>query len=181
MGLLALLAEEPSHGYHLKAGFEARTGGVWTVNVGQVYTTLERLRADGLAEPVDDGETVDGRDRRPWRITEAGKGVVEDWFDDAAIDEVPPRDEFLVKVLLALGRSRHEALAVVDRQRTELYRVARAGRRARRTRAGDADPLVAVAQELMAEAVAARHEADLQWLDRCEELLTSRPDEGPSR
>ena len=56
MGLLALLAEGPSHGYQLKAGFEERTGGVWTLNVGQVYTTLDRLRADGLVEPLEVGE-----------------------------------------------------------------------------------------------------------------------------
>ena len=38
MGLLALLAERPSHGYQLKAGFEERTGGVWPLNVGQLGT-----------------------------------------------------------------------------------------------------------------------------------------------
>ena len=47
-GLLALLEAGPSHGYQLKADFEARTGGVWTVNVGQVYSTLQRLERDGL-------------------------------------------------------------------------------------------------------------------------------------
>ena len=29
MGVLALLAEGPSHGYQLKAAFEARTGAIW--------------------------------------------------------------------------------------------------------------------------------------------------------
>ena len=38
-GLLALLAEEPRHGYELKTAFERRTGGEWAVNIGQVYTT----------------------------------------------------------------------------------------------------------------------------------------------
>lgn len=48
MGLLALLEAGPSHGYELKPSFEARTGGVRTVKVSQVYSTLERLEADGL-------------------------------------------------------------------------------------------------------------------------------------
>ena len=47
-GLLALLDGAPSHGYQLKTGFEAATGGVWSLNVGQVYTTLERLERDGF-------------------------------------------------------------------------------------------------------------------------------------
>jgi DNA-binding PadR family transcriptional regulator len=42
-GLLALLAEGPRNGHQLKIEFEAVTGGVWPLNVGQVYTTLDRL------------------------------------------------------------------------------------------------------------------------------------------
>lgn len=190
MGLLALLAEGPAHGYGLKASFEARTGGVWTLNVGQVYTTLDRLHADGLVEPVEPTDANEhaqpnGRDRHTWRITPAGKDELEDWFDDASFDTAPPRDELLVKVLLAFGRSRTEALAVIDRQRTELYRIAQAQRRDR-TRAARAaasaasgpDPgaeatLPHLATELMGEAIAARHEADLRWLDHCEAVILS--------
>jgi len=36
------------HGYGLKTEFEAATGDVWPLNVGQVYTTLGRLERDGL-------------------------------------------------------------------------------------------------------------------------------------
>lgn len=177
MGLLALLAEGPSHGYQLKTDFEDRTGGVWSLNVGQVYTTLDRLRADGLAAPleVESGET-EGRDRRPWSITRDGKEALEVWFDDAAVDEVPPREEFLVKVLLALGRSRSEALAVIDRQRSELFRLTQAARRRRPSpAAAPGADTAALAAELMADAVASRHEADLRWLDHCESLIVSRP------
>ena len=48
-GLLALLASNPRHGYELKKDLEYRTGSLWEVNVGQVYTTLSRLERDGLA------------------------------------------------------------------------------------------------------------------------------------
>ncbi len=47
-GLLALLAEEPMYGNQLRAEFENRTAATWPLNVGQVYTTLERLTRDGL-------------------------------------------------------------------------------------------------------------------------------------
>ena len=188
MGLLALLEEGPAHGYHLKGAFEARTGGVWTVNVGQVYTTLERLHTDGLVQAVDEDPAdaeAGGRDRRRWQLTPAGKGALDDWFDEGPSAESPPRDELLVKVLLAFGRSATEALSVVDRQRAELYRQAQAHRRAR-TRAanrtadtaGDPRDIAAarVAADLMAEAISARHEADLRWLDHCESVLISNPE-----
>ena len=177
MGLLALLAERPSHGYQLKAGFEERTGGVWTLNVGQVYTTLERLRADGLVEPmeVEAGEG-DGRDRRPWRITRDGKEALDAWFDEPAVDPAPAREDFLVKVLMAFGGSPAEAVAIIDRQRTELYRLLQEARRTTRPPTGDvAADLAAV---LMAEIVASRREADLRWLDVCEAHLRTPPSEG---
>ena len=40
---VALLDDGPRYGYQLKTAFEAVTGGAWPLNVGQVYTTLDRL------------------------------------------------------------------------------------------------------------------------------------------
>ena len=51
--LLALLSEGPKYGLRLRQEFEARTGEVWPLNVGQVYTTLQRLERDGLVESDD--------------------------------------------------------------------------------------------------------------------------------
>ena len=48
--LLALLDDTPSYGYQLKADFEAAAGGAWALNIGQVYTSLQRLERDGLVE-----------------------------------------------------------------------------------------------------------------------------------
>ena len=48
--LLALLREGPKYGLRLQNEFESRTGEVWPLNVGQVYTTLQRLERDGLVE-----------------------------------------------------------------------------------------------------------------------------------
>ena len=51
--LLALLSEGPKYGLQLREEFEARTGEVWPLNVGQVYTTLQRLERDELVESDD--------------------------------------------------------------------------------------------------------------------------------
>ena len=64
--LLALLSEGPKYGLQLRQEFEARTGEVWPLNVGQVYTTLQRLERDGLVTS-DDGD--DGP-QKGYRITE---------------------------------------------------------------------------------------------------------------
>jgi DNA-binding PadR family transcriptional regulator len=57
--LLALLSQGPKYGLQLREEFEAGTGEVWPLNVGQVYKTLGRLERDGLAE--SDGPARTGR------------------------------------------------------------------------------------------------------------------------
>jgi DNA-binding PadR family transcriptional regulator len=51
--LLALLSEGPKYGLQLRHEFELGTGEVWPLNVGQVYTTLQRLERDGLVASTD--------------------------------------------------------------------------------------------------------------------------------
>src|ERR1700745_3407907 len=67
--LLALLSEGPKYGLQLREEFEAGTGEVWRLKVGQVYTTLQRLERDGLVE--SDGDGQDGP-QKGFRITAAG-------------------------------------------------------------------------------------------------------------
>lgn len=57
--ILALLAEKPRHGYEIKNEFDRRTNHTWPLNIGQVYTTLDRLERDGLCYRGE--ETPDGR------------------------------------------------------------------------------------------------------------------------
>src|ERR1700761_5255868 len=63
--LLALLSEGPKYGLQLRHEFETRTGEVWPLNVGQVYTTLQRLERDGLVEAEGDGDGPQKRFQRP--------------------------------------------------------------------------------------------------------------------
>ena len=51
--LLAILDQGPCYGYQLRAEFGRRTGSAWSLNVGQIYTTLERLERDGLVAKAD--------------------------------------------------------------------------------------------------------------------------------
>ena len=83
-GLLALLIEGPRHGYQLKSEFEAATGGVWPLNVGQVYTTLDRLERDGLVD--HDGDEA----RKSYRLTREGEHALGAWWEAVGADD-PPR------------------------------------------------------------------------------------------
>lgn len=161
-GLLALLREGPRHGYQLKTAFEAATGGAWSLNVGQVYTTLDRLARDGLVN-VDE---TDGQKR--YTITAAGREELAAWWQAGPVDAPPPRDELLLKVLLAIEEGPDHALEVLTRHRTALTGLLQTHRRAARRPGGHPDGDDDLAAALVADALATRAEADLRWLDLCE-------------
>jgi len=75
--LLALLSEGPKYGLQLRQEFESRTGEVWPLNVGQVYTTLQRLERDGLIESDDDVD--DEGPQKGFHITQEGAEELAQW------------------------------------------------------------------------------------------------------
>src|SRR3954470_18867417 len=97
--LLALLSEGPKYGLQLREEFEAGTGEVWPLNVGQVYTTLQRLERDGLVE--SDGDADEGAQKH-FQLTAEGRTELTRWLRTPPDLSSPPRDELVVKVLVAL-------------------------------------------------------------------------------
>jgi len=118
--LLALLSEGPKYGLQLREEFEARTGEVWPLNVGQVYTTLQRLERDGLVTSDDAGPEGP---QKGFRITDAGRGELASWLRTPPDLASPPRDELVMKILVALrvpGTDLAEIIQVHRRHLVEL-------------------------------------------------------------
>jgi DNA-binding PadR family transcriptional regulator len=164
--LLALLSERPKYGLRLQNEFEARTGEVWPLNVGQVYTTLQRLERDGLVE-TDGGE---GERQKRYRITSAGGRELAEWLRTPPDLVPPPRDELVIKVLVALqvpGIDVHEILQVHRRHVIEVMQ------RYTRIKAAAREDDVPLA--LVADAELFRLEAIVRWLDAAEVRLKQRP------
>jgi DNA-binding PadR family transcriptional regulator len=158
-GLLSLLAEAPAHGYQLKTAFERRTGGSWAINIGQVYTTLQRLERDGLVSALP----TDG-DRNDYRITASGAAALETWFATPVVAEAPARDELTIKVLLAVAASDVDVTNLIQRQRRASVEQLQAYTR----RKAQADPHQDVAFLILLDALIFRTEAEIRWLDACE-------------
>ena len=164
-GLLALLDDGRRHGYQLKTEFEQATGGVWPLNVGQVYTTLERLERDGLVAVAEQNG------QKSYELTAAGREELGAWWQAVPVDDPPPRDELMLKVLMAIEHGPDHALAVITRHRTALLALLQLRRRESRNDAARRDDL---ASALVADALVVRAEADLRWLDLCESRLTNQ-------
>jgi DNA-binding PadR family transcriptional regulator len=169
--LLALLSEGPKYGLRLQSEFESRTGEVWPLNVGQVYTTLQRLERDGLVESDGDGE----RSRKRYRITAEGSEELAGWLRTPPGLVPPPRDELVIKVLVALrvpGVDVHEILQVHRRHAIE---VMQRYTQVKAAAAADEVPLT-----LVADAELFRLEAIVRWLDAADVRLKQLPSRAPA-
>jgi DNA-binding PadR family transcriptional regulator len=165
--LLALLREGPKYGLRLQSEFESRTGEVWPLNVGQVYTTLQRLERDGLVE-ADEGEGE--RSQKRYRITAVGDRELSEWLRTPPELVPPPRDELVIKVLVALqvpGTDIQEILQVHRRHVIEIMQ--------RYTRIKAAAAAENVALALVADAELFRLEAIVRWLDAADVRLKQLP------
>ncbi|QDY77886.1 PadR family transcriptional regulator [Streptomyces qinzhouensis] len=112
-GLLALLEHGPRYGSQLRTEFEARTGSTWPLNVGQVYTTLNRLERDGMV--AQSGE--DDAGHALYAITEAGRSELKTWFEAPVDRSSPPRDELSIKLAMAIGAPGVDIRKVIQSQR----------------------------------------------------------------
>ena len=171
--LLALLSEGPRYGLQLRQEFEARTGEVWPLNVGQVYTTLQRLERDGLVE----SDAGDDGPQRNFRITPDGLEELEEWLRTPPDLTSPPRDELVIKVLVALqvpGVDVHEVIQVHRRYVVQLMQ--------QWTRLKEDAAEADLAFALVVDAELFRLDSVIRWLDAADGRLRrrrSQPAGGP--
>ncbi len=166
-GVLGLLAQRPRHGYELRAAFQALVGGEenWAVKPAQVYATLARLEEGGLV--VQDGVEQDGGpEKRIYALTPSGREALQEWFEDG-IEREPQRDEFFVKLMIALVSDLANPYKLIYAQRNSLYQQLHEFLDKR----SQADPSRQLAEILLLDKAVMYLEADLRWLDMTEARL----------
>ena len=171
--LLALLSEGPKYGLQLREEFEARTGEVWPLNVGQVYTTLQRLERDGLVESEGTGD--DGP-QKGFQITADGLAELAGWLRTPPDLSSPPRDELVMKVLMAIrvpGINVHEVIQAHRRYLVELMQ------QWTRIKEDEAESDLGLA--LVVDAELFRLDAVVRWLDAADgRIKRTAADPAPS-
>jgi DNA-binding PadR family transcriptional regulator len=129
--ILALLAEEPMHGYQIIQQLGERSGGIWRASAGSVYPTLQQLEDEGLVR----GEERDGRN--VYALTDGGNVAAARSAKDPAPWEMPGASEAadLRDLLSQLGAAASQvsqvgssetlarARAVLVEARRSLYRL----------------------------------------------------------
>jgi DNA-binding PadR family transcriptional regulator len=166
--MLALLSDGPKYGLQLRQDFEARTGDVWPLNVGQVYTTLQRLERDGLVESEGD---EDGPQKH-FRLTTAGSSELGHWLRTPPDLSSPPRDELVMKVLVAVHVTGVDVEEVIQTHRRYVVEVMQQWTRLKDGANDDLGFTLVIDAELF------RLDSVVRWLDAAEARLrrAARPD-----
>jgi DNA-binding PadR family transcriptional regulator len=165
LALLALLAKEPAHGYELKQALEETFGRAYPApNIGQIYVTLQRLERDGLVRG-EDVVQASRPNKRVYALTEAGRQALAAWAEVPS-DGVHVRDQFFTKLVLAPLAGTTDRMALINKQRRHYLNLMR-GLSGLAT-ATDRGNRIA---RLLIEGAMLHLQADLDWLERCQEEL----------
>jgi DNA-binding PadR family transcriptional regulator len=166
--VLAMLAKEPSHGYELRTRLRQALGPLGeALNPGHVYVTLTRLEKAGLVTSERAEGLADRQDRKVYALTPNGQQRVAEWL--AEVDwPKPDLAEFHLKLIAAGAAGLADPLSIVDTQRRELLRRLRDAQRAALAEPEGSDA------GLLLEGIVLRLQADLRWLEACEQNWTGR-------
>ena len=165
-GLLALLNRQSMHGYDMRRELADELGAEWTVNYGQIYSTLERLVRDGLVVQSETLSSEDAPDRKLYTVTPAGRARLRQWFLTPTDAAETGRDELYAKVLLGL------------RGDVDIGDVVQAERKGQLKRIGhltalkeQLDPELDLSAVLYLDMSIMRTEAIIRWLDTAESRI----------
>ncbi len=163
--LLALLDDGPAYGLELKQQYDELVGLIaGPINVGQIYTTLNRLEATGLVQHRVEPSEV-GPDRKVHELTEDGAKELRVWL------ESPPaglelKSDALMRIVAALHLGRFDVGTLIrDHRRTCLEAL-----RALDGAVEGAPPGPAL--DALAQAAALHLQAELHWLDHVEQIVS---------
>jgi DNA-binding PadR family transcriptional regulator len=162
--LLALLAKEPAHGYELKNLLEQTFGEAYpSPNIGQIYVTLQRLERDGLVSSQDVVQAT-RPNKRVYELTPKGRDALAAWIEEPS-DGPRVRDDFFMKLVLSPLTGTTDRMALINRQRRHYISLMRGLSVLADTGQGGR------ISRLLIEGAMLHLQADLDWLERCQEEL----------
>lgn len=170
--MLGILAEKDLHGYELKSSFDEKVGDFWSLNYGQIYSTLDRLEKEDLV--TYDRQIQDRRpDRKIYSITPKGREALQEWLASPVNRVRALRDEFFIKLVFMDKNSLGPILELIEKQKAlYLRQMNRLTHQKVALKKGpkDADSLTT---ELLMDAGLFHAEADIKWLTLCASKIKS--------
>jgi DNA-binding PadR family transcriptional regulator len=164
--MLGILAEKNLHGYELKSSFDEKVGEFWSLNYGQIYTTLDRLEKEAFV--THDLQAQDKRpDRKIYSITPKGRDELNEWLATPVSKVRALRDEFFIKLVFMDKSAPGPILELIEKQKAlylkQMNRLTQQKTKLKKS-PKSSDTLVT---ELLMDAGLFHAEADIKWLTLC--------------
>ncbi|HET6420167.1 MAG TPA: PadR family transcriptional regulator [Geobacteraceae bacterium] len=164
--MLGILAEGDLHGYELKSCFDEKVGEFWSLNYGQIYTTLDRLEKEELV--THDRQSQERRpDRKIYSITGKGRKELDSWLCSPVKKVRALRDEFFIKLVFMDKNDPGPVLELIEKQKAlylkQMNRLTQQ-KLALKKKPESNDSLLT---ELLMDAGLFHAEADIRWLTLC--------------
>lgn len=164
--LLALLYQQPMHGYELGKQLNLVVSAEWDVKPGQIASTLARLNEAALVD-YEVEEIDDAPDRKVYFITDHGRRELESWYRSPEVREYRLGDAFYLKLVLSLVGGPVSPEDVLMAQRRELYQQLHQATEIKQK----ADHHTQLPWILLLESAIMHLEADVRWIDMCDARL----------
>lgn len=119
--VLALVIEQPSHGYEISHRYQRRFGELFPLSVPRVYGALDRLRDGGMIAPIElESEPARKQHlmRRSYRATRSGVRAYKRWVAERMRDD-PRRPQLLGRIVSAGLLGVDAVLDVIDNYQRE--------------------------------------------------------------
>ncbi len=111
--ILGMLSIEPASGYDITQSIKSSTAYFWSESEGQIYPTLAKCVADGLATCEEDSVSSNSRIRKIYTITTKGQEVLNEWLEKKPSNSLI-RNEFLLKLFFAKNICKEKILAHLE-------------------------------------------------------------------
>jgi DNA-binding PadR family transcriptional regulator len=162
--ILAVLSIGDCHGYQIRQEIESRTGQTWQINIGQIYSTLDRLERDNLI--AAEGPNPEGQIR--YSITPDGKAEALEWLKAPVSQTTQIRHELAIKLALAVTLPGVDTELILQSQRIATLQNLQTLTTAKMNASESPSDL---AWLLILDSQLFALEAELRWLDHVEGLL----------
>lgn len=165
--ILGLLHYRDMHGYQITKHIENNFGHMWSINYGQIYPNLQKLRDEGLILMIEVAPGEKGPQKKRYSITPKGREEFSNWLNSSPEKQMLLRDPFLMRFVFFGFGDHDRSLEIIDEQ-IKLYEQQLVKRKSNMERWEKHDVHV----QLMAELGVRQNEMFLAWLKRSREIIT---------
>ncbi len=146
--ILGLLHYKNMYGYEIKNHIEENFAFMWTVNYGQIYTSLKNLTDEGLIKLDEVVPSESGAPHKKlYSLTQKGRDEFKKWMKTSPEKKMILRDPFMMQFIFFGFVEAEDAVKFIDEQ-IETYEMELASKKEDWLRWKDRGIYVSLAREL---------------------------------